>query len=496
MEDDGTPAWVTRGSGAFSRGETKAFYGVGLANGIRNPALLRQTADNRARSELGKIFDTFSASLMKDYMASTNGEEQQVVENAIKTASSVSLKGSEIVDHYVAADGTLYALAKLSLESVAAVLKGEEMGAAKVHTEKVDVDDIYEKHAQKDEPPPPPAPVASSDAGSEEGNAPSSSGATTRSGEKPAWVDGADPNFPPRQWLCGVGFGPDRGPAENAALAALSRIFKARVASVSKDFMGAYSKTGAATLEVQTTETLTKVSTEKVLSGVEVKEIWVGGGTTYALACLDRPKTATILREQIAEADAEAGKHLDNALRQDKAGRVRELAKALDVLARRAALNGELRIVDPDGIGMQAEYSHVDVAAAFDAAVEALKIAVVAEGTDYEGDFRGAMIEGLTNKGYKVFDGASEEADVLVTATIRLEDGGSGTGRQANYKFARCVIQVEVKNVAKDTVLTSLNESRKEGHRNLEEAERRSVRKLATKIINKVAAKVESAMLR
>ena len=43
------PAWVNKGSGAFDVDKGKVFYGVGMASGIRNRALLRQTADNRAR---------------------------------------------------------------------------------------------------------------------------------------------------------------------------------------------------------------------------------------------------------------------------------------------------------------------------------------------------------------------------------------------------------------------------------------------------------------
>ncbi|MBW2565154.1 MAG: hypothetical protein JRE29_14245 [Deltaproteobacteria bacterium] len=46
------PAWVMKGGGAFDVEKGKVFYGVGIASGIKNKALLRQTADNRARAEL------------------------------------------------------------------------------------------------------------------------------------------------------------------------------------------------------------------------------------------------------------------------------------------------------------------------------------------------------------------------------------------------------------------------------------------------------------
>jgi hypothetical protein len=55
------PEWVNKGSGAFG-GEKRVFYGVGSASGIRNHALARTTADNRARAEISKTFQVYSAS--------------------------------------------------------------------------------------------------------------------------------------------------------------------------------------------------------------------------------------------------------------------------------------------------------------------------------------------------------------------------------------------------------------------------------------------------
>jgi hypothetical protein len=123
----GPPDWVTRGSGAFSEAGGKVFYGVGAVTGVKNKPLARTTAENRARAEIGKVFETYSASLMKDYMASTTGgaavtnasatSEEQHIEQAIKTFSAVTLSGVMIVDHWTdPEDGTLYSLARLNLE--------------------------------------------------------------------------------------------------------------------------------------------------------------------------------------------------------------------------------------------------------------------------------------------------------------------------------------------------------------------------------------------
>jgi hypothetical protein len=116
------PDWVNKGSGAFG-GDKRVFYGVGSASGIRNHSLARSTADNRARAEISKVFETYTASLMKDYQASTTAgdfsatSEEQRVEQAIKTFSANTLNGVEVVDHWIhPTDGTIYSLARMDIE--------------------------------------------------------------------------------------------------------------------------------------------------------------------------------------------------------------------------------------------------------------------------------------------------------------------------------------------------------------------------------------------
>lgn len=118
------PEWVIKGSGAFGNEKGKVFYGVSSATGIKNSSLLRTTADDRARNELAKIFEVYTASLMKDYAASTTAgdfsatSEEQHVEQAIKTVTSATLNGVEIVDHWQNPDTMeFFSMARLDLES-------------------------------------------------------------------------------------------------------------------------------------------------------------------------------------------------------------------------------------------------------------------------------------------------------------------------------------------------------------------------------------------
>ncbi len=119
------PEWVNKGSGAFKDGGAGVFYGVGMAAGIRNPALARSSADDHARDEINKTLNTYVSSLGKKYMASTtagdmkSSSEEQHVSNTLKVFAKSTLHGVVIIDHWKdPADGTLYSLAKLDMSAI------------------------------------------------------------------------------------------------------------------------------------------------------------------------------------------------------------------------------------------------------------------------------------------------------------------------------------------------------------------------------------------
>lgn len=498
---DGKPGWITKGSGAVVEGGDQIFYGVGIMQGSANAALARTTADNRARAEIGKLLEVYSASLMKDYMSSSVGgdgaSEEQQIEQAIKTASSTSLRGTEIVDHYYAGDGTIYALAQLDVAKMNdALAAASESGAFRSYVTKVDTKDIFAQHAKPAEPEPAPPKVASDDS-DRAPDAPGGGDDVAQAQGKPAWVDGEDSRFPRDAYLCGVGLGPTRSHAENGAFAAISRIFVADVSSVSKDFMGAYQSTGAPDLEVQWTEQQTRIATEKVLSGVELREIWEDkdSGTTYGLACLDRARAAAGLEEQIQLADGETESALTASRGVDKQTRFAKLAQALEAVTRRQALNAELRIVRANGVGIPGPYSHADVASAFSDAQSALNVGVTVAGP-FADEFAAIFEERLTDRGYQVSvidNGDFSGQDVVVDAKIKFKNTGVLNKRDGIY-YAEGVAMIEVRNNATGKKLKTINKRRKEGRRTKEDAERLVVIKFAKKHANDVGKAIDNAM--
>lgn len=107
------PAWVKEGSHLQPDGQDKTFVGLGAVRGIRNVALARSTADNRARAELARLLDAYVAAWVQD------APEGAGREGLLKLLTATSLSGVQIVEHYFNPDdGSVYSLAKLNLSHV------------------------------------------------------------------------------------------------------------------------------------------------------------------------------------------------------------------------------------------------------------------------------------------------------------------------------------------------------------------------------------------
>ncbi len=134
------PEWVNKGSGAMKDKDGKSvFYGVGIAQGIRNRALAVTAADDRGRAELAKIMNSYVTTLTKDYMASvtagdmTKSSEEQMVSQTMKNFAKFTLNGSVPIDHWKdPSDGTLFALVKLDMSAVQQSLADSKELNAKV----------------------------------------------------------------------------------------------------------------------------------------------------------------------------------------------------------------------------------------------------------------------------------------------------------------------------------------------------------------------------
>ena len=161
---ESTPKWVKTGS--YTGPEAKAFYSMGEVMGVRNEPLAWDAAENRARAQMVKILSTYTASLMRDYAASTAvGEfkktaEEQHIEEATKTFAAATLNGVRPVDRYKdEKKGIYYVVVKMELEDVKDMLmQSTELNSAMRDYVRKNADRAFErleKEEQKREIPRP-----------------------------------------------------------------------------------------------------------------------------------------------------------------------------------------------------------------------------------------------------------------------------------------------------------------------------------------------------
>ena len=106
VNDGDGPEWLVKGGKAFS-GDKRAFYGIGSAGRIRNPALMRRSAQAQARRDIASQFKVYIAALNKQYTADiTAGDgdahsEEQAVTDTLKELTDATLQGVTIEEYWL-----------------------------------------------------------------------------------------------------------------------------------------------------------------------------------------------------------------------------------------------------------------------------------------------------------------------------------------------------------------------------------------------------------
>lgn len=117
------PDWVNEGSQALNNRDGRLIHGMGSAPNLRDEALQRSTADNRARAEVARVLSSFMHVVSQDYVATTGAGDyasnEQSISRAIENVTRLNMSGTEIIARWRNPDtGTVYSLAELDLERV------------------------------------------------------------------------------------------------------------------------------------------------------------------------------------------------------------------------------------------------------------------------------------------------------------------------------------------------------------------------------------------
>ena len=489
------PDWVMQGS----RVRDGRIVGIGFITGVRNADLARSSAANRARAEVSKILEVYSASLMKDYAESTTtgdmsaSSEGQVVEQAIKTFSANLMTGTEVKGHWFdAPKNTWFALVELDFE------KSRQIAAAKSQMGEtmrawVDANGPDAMKSLEDEmrgrPP----------AAKPKRPAPKKEAATTSGGDAPGWTRGACDSS---RYLCGIGDGPNRTTADNEARGDLAKIFEANIKSVASSFESASQQVSAATgetwVETQKVSRWSMVSTDKVLTASHILERWDDNkGTEWSLAVIDRVQAARDLRDRIEAKDAIVRAKVAAARAAgDQLSRFRALKAAMLALAEREALNADLRVVDASGRGIPPPHDIGELLAMLDTAGANLSIAVLVAGAAAD-RVQACLEEALTEKGYEVQSAIGQHElpelpgsfDVLIHGQVEAEK----RGKVGKSHVINTLLTLRVINGRTKKIIRTFTAARKASRGDLQSAASTSAHQLCTKKVRAIVDEIDLA---
>ena len=133
---DGAPDWVNEGNQMLNDDDGRLFHGIGSAPLMGDHSLQKNTADDRARAEVARVFSSYLTVASKDYSAAAGqGDEavsEQAVSRQIDNLTQINLTGAKIIGRWKDENtGAIWSLAELDLKRVQRTLdRAQEMSPA------------------------------------------------------------------------------------------------------------------------------------------------------------------------------------------------------------------------------------------------------------------------------------------------------------------------------------------------------------------------------
>ena len=296
----------------------------------------------------------------------------------------------------------------------------------------------------------------------------------------PDWVNGPTAAaYPSGQYMIGVGQGDTRAVAEQRAYAAVSRIFKADIMSQSRDWETYLNleHTGSHHMERRlTVETMTRVSTDKLLENVRIADTWNDPKTNLysALAVLDRASARAALSNRIRELDEAIKRNIKESREaSDKLLTLQQLHRAVRNLITRETLNSDLRVVSGQVISSQ--FSVPGLTQDLEKFLSGSLIVAVEVTGDQSDAVRQAIIETLLREGFPVTASLSREdtvPDLLVRGETRLWPADLPDPK---FRYVRWCGDFTLVSPESQRIFGAIARSGREGHLNYREASNRAL---------------------
>ncbi len=314
---------------------------------------------------------------------------------------------------------------------------------------------------------------------------------------RPDWIDGTGSDYPPSRYLIGVGQAGDRNHAADQAYAALARIFQAEVDARAHDwesYLTVEHRSSTNTERRLTLETVTRVSTEKVLENVRIAETWhdVRRGVHYALAVMNRSQAEASLTDRISSLDQSVEADvLESRMTADKLTKIRNLRRAARNLVLREAYNADLRVIRPSGRGIDSTYGVQELSDELERFLRTNVPVMVRMSGDHAELLQQAVTEGLIREGITVTadmgDREGRGPELLVRGTVRLFPIQV---HDPHFKYVRWCSDFEMTDAATHRVLGAVSHGGKEGHLTEREAMAKTLRVIQGELSSKVATMI------
>ena len=229
-----------------------------------------------------------------------------------------------------------------------------------------------------------------------------------------------------------------------------------------------------------TLDSVTKVSTDKVLENVRIMETWYDRHKRvyYALAGMSRPQAETALLERMTTLDQAIEADMTEARRTpDKLAKIRSLRRAVRNHVLRDAYNADLRVVRASGQGTASSYRVHELAHEIEQFLgDHLALEVQVTG-DHAEAIQRAVTEGLLREGLSV---VTEQGSAAGRAPELVVRGAARVWpievRDPQFRYVRWCSDFEVVDVPTQRVLGAVSRGGKEGHLTDREATAKAVR--------------------
>jgi len=314
---------------------------------------------------------------------------------------------------------------------------------------------------------------------------------------RPGWIDGAGSDYPPSRYLIGVGQADNRNLAADQAYAAIARIFKAEVDARANDWESylVIEHRGSTNAERRLTlETVTRVSTEKVLENVRIAETWHDArkGQHYALAVMNRSQAEASLMDRMTSLDRAIGADVvESRQTADTLTKIRNLRRATRNLVLREAYNADLRVIRSSGQGMAPAYEVHELSNELERLLATQLVVTVDLSGDHSEPLQRAIMEGLIREGITVTAETSDShgtvPELLVRGTVRLFPIQV---QDPHFKYVRWCSDFEIVDAATQRVLGAVSRGGKEGHLTEREAMAKTLRVIQGELSSEVATMI------